>query len=91
MESQLRNAEVAAAAAESPEEEDTNCFTNQQTSTRKRSPVASQGNESLPSPEHKSSLIRKRDFSMEEDQPTKKVAKSSAERNALLMDAQIGP
>ena len=79
MESQLRNAEAAAAAAESPEEEDTNCFTHQQTSTGERSPLG-KGNESLTSPEHKSSLIRKGDFSIEEDQPRKKVAKKQCRK-----------
>ena len=70
---QLRKTEAAVAASE--RKQTSTASTHRRTSTRKRSPVASQGKEPLPSPQRKSASKRKRDSSMEEDHTRKKVAK----------------
>eukprot|EP00985_Skeletonema_marinoi_P003190 scaffold1323_cov106-Skeletonema_marinoi.AAC.9 len=70
---QLRKAEAAAAA----ERKKTSiAFTHNKTSTRKRSPVANQGEESLPRPQRRvATKGRKRVASLDQDQPKEKVAK----------------
>ena len=75
-ESQLRKAaEAAAAAAADCKLQTSSASTHQRTSTRKRSPVANQGTESLSRPQRKNTSKRKRKDSLGGNQPRKKVAK----------------
>eukprot|EP00984_Skeletonema_dohrnii_P036404 scaffold37333_cov155-Skeletonema_dohrnii-CCMP3373.AAC.1 len=71
---QLRKAEAAAAAAES--KKTSTASTHHRTLTRKRLPVTNQGEESLPRPQRRvATKGRKRDASLDQDQPKEKVAK----------------
>ena len=73
-ESQLRKAEAAAAAAEC--KKTSNASTHHRTSTRKRTPVKSQNDASLPSLQcNGATKLKRRESSLKDDGPRKKVAK----------------
>ena len=71
-ESQLRKAEAAAAATETKETSKT-ASSHHRASARKRSLVKNQGGESLYSPQCSGATKRKRESSLEDDRPSKKV------------------
>ncbi len=86
---QLRKAESAAESKNT-----STASTHRRTSTRKRTPVQDQNGESLPSSQQQTgaSKRRKRESSVEEVRPKKKVAKKrGANMDALLMDARTKP